>query len=196
MPKGGRSFEMYEKHLMFNRKDLEGKDVLDLGAGSEVKFAKGLEDSGIHARVVSLSPDFAEQKYAMQARTSAPENELVAGIGQALPFQNESYDRVFAFHVDEHIGGPQAFFTCIEEMVRVLRPGGEARFGPLLDVPNEWRGYEELLGQKELMEKLKSQNIEIIKELVPESIVPRQKVKDRYANAYYEQEYLLVIRKK
>ena len=57
-PSGGRGIATYEKQLMFDRKDLEGKKILDLGAGPEVKFAKELGESGINAEVISLSPDF------------------------------------------------------------------------------------------------------------------------------------------
>lgn len=195
-PEGGRNLEQYAAHLMFNKQELEGKDVLDLGAGPELKFARDLKEAGINARVVSLSPDFSKKKYAARASGKIPDASILAGIGQKLPFADTTFDRVFAFHVDEHLSSSRAFFSMIEEMARILRPGGEARFGPIVDIPSEWRGYEEILANQQLMEKLQSHNVEIKKELVPESIIPKQKIKDSYANAFYEPSYILIFKKK
>ncbi len=45
----------------------------------------------------------------------------VLGLGEQLPFANESFDAVFSCAVLEHVRDP---FTCANEIKRVLKPGG------------------------------------------------------------------------
>jgi SAM-dependent methyltransferase len=46
----------------------------------------------------------------------------VLGVGEILPFIDNSFDAVFSLAVLEHVKDP---FTCAREIVRVLKPGGE-----------------------------------------------------------------------
>ena len=193
-PSGGRGIATYEKQLMFDRKDLEGKKILDLGAGPEVKFAKELGESGINAEVISLSPDFTETKYTEKAKESLPDSKLIIAVGQALPFKNESFDRIFAFHVDEHISR-QVFFGFISEMARVLKRGGEAKFGPTLDISGEWNPYKAILDNKEIMNSLEVNDITVIKEPIPEEIMPKTRVKDSSYISYEVPSYNIVLKK-
>jgi len=82
--------------LLFNRTELEGLSVLDLGAGSRARFAKELAESGVNARVISLSPDFSTRLYSRPAREGHPQGKLLAALGEKLPFPDNSFDRVFA----------------------------------------------------------------------------------------------------
>jgi SAM-dependent methyltransferase len=45
----------------------------------------------------------------------------VLGLGENLPFQDNSFDAVLSCAVLEHVKDP---FTCAQEIVRVLKPGG------------------------------------------------------------------------
>jgi SAM-dependent methyltransferase len=45
----------------------------------------------------------------------------VRGVGEALPFIDESFDAVFSLSVLEHVKDP---FQCAKEIARVLKPGG------------------------------------------------------------------------
>ncbi len=46
----------------------------------------------------------------------------VLGIGEVLPFQDNAFDGIICVAVLEHVRDP---FTCAQEIVRVLKPGGE-----------------------------------------------------------------------
>lgn len=46
----------------------------------------------------------------------------VLGVGEKLPFKNNSFDAVISIAVLEHVKDP---FKCAKEIIRVLRPGGE-----------------------------------------------------------------------
>lgn len=139
MPEGGRPVADYERLLGFDRSDLEGKKVLDLGAGPELKFAKELRDSGSTAKVVSLSPDFADRQHAARARKAHPEGVMVAGTGNNLPFADGSFDRIYALRVLDHVPLDDAsFFGLLEEVGRVLADNGEARLGPSNAVVNSY----------------------------------------------------------
>lgn len=192
-PKGGRDLSTYEKQLLFDREDLRGKVILDLGAGPDLKFAKGLKESGIEADVISLSPDFKEEKYLKKAQESLPGARLVAGTGQELPFADESFDRVFVFHVDEHVNR-DVFFKIIDEIARVLKKEGQGKYGPVLNIPGEWNPYRAILDNKELIEKFKKEGVTIVDEPIPEAIMPKARIKDSYANVFYEPSYNIIIK--
>jgi SAM-dependent methyltransferase len=46
----------------------------------------------------------------------------VLGIGEQLPFKDNSFDGVFSLNVLEHVKDP---FQCAKEIARVLKPGGK-----------------------------------------------------------------------
>lgn len=50
----------------------------------------------------------------------------VLGIGEALPFRDDSFDAVISIAVLEHVRDP---FLCAREIARVLRPGGRLYCG-------------------------------------------------------------------
>ena len=47
--------------------------------------------------------------------------DVVADLNEFLPFEDTSFDRIYAFHVFEHLHN---WWGCFQECVRVLRPGG------------------------------------------------------------------------
>jgi len=85
--------------------------LLDLGAGT----GAGNEAFGLR-RVVALDP-----APAMLAHNPAPERVL--GVGEQLPFADGVFDAVFSAYVFRNLHSvPQT----LEEIARVLRPGGKA----------------------------------------------------------------------
>lgn len=87
-------------------------------------------------------------------------NPQIVGDAQAMPFKDESYDTILCTEVLEHIPNPQ---KAIDEMYRVLRPGGTliltTRFlFPVHDAPGDyWRftpyGLRSLFTRWEILEE-------------------------------------------
>ncbi len=87
---------------------LVGKAVLEIGPG--LRPAAPLSD----AYFVETSP-------AAVATLARAAGRAVQGSGASLPFRAQSFDAVLAFEVLEHIEDDQ---LVLDEMARVLRPGG------------------------------------------------------------------------
>ena len=129
-PPGGRGLNLYEAILGFNRTQLMGKEVLDLGAGPEVKLAKQLAESGVNANVTEFSPDFFSLEHAAKARKSFPEARMITGLGEDLPFATGSFDVILVLHVLDHLSTSENFLRLIREISRTLRGNGQAHIGP------------------------------------------------------------------
>ena len=107
--------------------DLRGKTFLDLGCG--VGWAARLAIlRGGAAESVGL--DFAGSAL-QRARHHTPEARWVQGDGNALPFRDGTFDRIFSFGSMEHFPDVALGFA---EAARVLRPGGVL----VTVVPNWW----------------------------------------------------------
>jgi SAM-dependent methyltransferase len=112
----------------YDRLGLRAGDLLlDLGAGNGRHAFEALK---LGARVVALDYDateVAEARDLMTALTAegeAPEGALEAGVnGDAvrLPFPDDTFDRIIAAEVLEHVPDDTA---AMDELARVLKPGG------------------------------------------------------------------------
>ena len=115
--------------------ELSDRRVLDVGCGVGMYTGAFLRETP-HVLGVELEHD-----RALEAR------ERAAGVAQArgeqLPFADASFDLVFSHEVLEHVSDDRA---CVEEMVRVVTPGGRlVIFAPNRLYPFEthgifWRG--------------------------------------------------------
>jgi SAM-dependent methyltransferase len=99
---------------------LEGKRVIDVGCG-DGGLARLMARFGAHVLGVECSP---RQLAKARAAAKVADEEIVEGVGQALPADDESADVVVFFNSLHHI--PIAFQAkALAEAARVLRPGGE-----------------------------------------------------------------------
>ncbi|MEM8629725.1 MAG: bifunctional 2-polyprenyl-6-hydroxyphenol methylase/3-demethylubiquinol 3-O-methyltransferase UbiG [Pseudomonadota bacterium] len=99
--------------------DWRDKDVLDLGCAGGF-MAEALADRG--ARVTGIDP---AEKAIDAARAHATMTERAisydVGVGEALPYGKDTFDRVVCVDVLEHVSDLDE--VC-REVARVLRPGG------------------------------------------------------------------------
>jgi ubiquinone/menaquinone biosynthesis C-methylase UbiE len=103
--------------------DVSG-EVLDLGSGTGANFPyfAGREDVRLHA----IEPDSHMLRRARRRAVSVGlEVDLREARAEALPYGDESMDAVVAGIVFCTIPDPEA---ALEEVARVLKPGGEFRF--------------------------------------------------------------------
>ena len=193
-PPEGRTLKDYVERFNIDLKDLHGHRVLDLGTGIKNRFAEGLREAGIKAKVISLSPDFIYSDIATQSRKSSPEGNQTAAIGQHLPFPDETFDNIYALHLWQHLQSYNAFKLVLSEMARTLKKGGKGMIGPYFDIPTEDHYFEYYSQDLQIISLLAKYGITPGKEDVSES-VEAIKVKDRYANAFYVHGYSLVLQK-
>ena len=198
MAEGGRTIEDYEEMLMFNREEVRGKKVLDLGCGHKVRLAKSLNEEGITDQVISLSPDFIQEKYIESARKSFPEAKLVAWIGQNLPFPNQSFDNIFALHVFQYLSLKQ-LTDMIGEIARTLKPGGKWIIGPawnkhFMQDPGRENIVESII--KPLKKNLKKMGVEIRKEILVPNHSQRFSFDGSKATTVWEHHFNIVVTKK
>lgn len=99
--------------------DLEGKRVIDVGCGdghlSRLMARQGAHVLGVECSSRQLGKAWAAEKVS--------DEEIVEGVGQALPAPDGDADIVVFFNSLHHI--PAEFMgKALDEAARVLRPGG------------------------------------------------------------------------
>lgn len=89
--------------------------VLDVGCGNAL-FTQWLRQRAAEVVGVDHTP-----RNCRQGRREYPELRLAASAGEHLPFADASFDCVVCSDTVEHVDDDQA---CIDELIRVLKPGG------------------------------------------------------------------------
>ena len=122
-----RSFEDNWDDALFRQRILSvvaGRSVemLDVGAGAGI--VKQMNFRGIANHICGVDPD-----HRVVDNPFLDEGKV--GMGNAIPYADESFDIVFADNVLEHLVSPIEVFS---EVLRVLRPGGVF----LTKTPNAW----------------------------------------------------------
>ena len=94
--------------------------------------------------VVGCDPWFATLQRAMSERLAtlpAERRARVAIVRQEdarLPFRDGSFDLVVLWQVLEHVHGQKAKQALLDDVVRVLKPGGHV----LIETPNQWFPFD------------------------------------------------------
>jgi uncharacterized membrane protein YdjX (TVP38/TMEM64 family) len=110
-------FGVLKKHLRRNHIDLNGKVILDAGCGSGFStelIASEFQPAELHA--LDIMPEQVEL-----ARQRGLAADVSVGDIAATQFPSDTFDAVFTFGVFHHV---PAWFTALEEVNRVLKPGG------------------------------------------------------------------------
>ena len=131
-----RGLEDYESYLGLKREDLDGKDVLDLGSGETEKFSRELKEAGINANVIPLNPDASMERFRKKLEaTPGYQGKTVAALAQKMPFKDESFDEILGLYSVTVHAAPaenmQVAKQWMSEIIRLLKPGGEARLAPV-----------------------------------------------------------------
>ncbi len=169
-----QALEFYREELGVTNEELEGNVILDLGSGEGEPFGQDLKTAGINAEVISLNPDLGPDKfneYRERLKNNPNWSKLsVSGIGQVLPFRNETFDTVLAAKSVSSYAAPFANYKSnsldnekapefwLREIIRVLKPNGIARVGAIPIINKEF--YEKLIESivKEFYEKMEQAN--------------------------------------
>ncbi len=99
---------------------LAGKDIIELGCGA-AELARALMRRHPDSRFTGVEVD--ERQHAKNLAAPQPGMRFVAGVAQAIPFPDVSFDLALMLKSLHHV--PVAEMAqALAEVVRVLRPGG------------------------------------------------------------------------
>jgi ubiquinone/menaquinone biosynthesis C-methylase UbiE len=112
---GGKPFSLF---VDFD--SLEGQDVLEVGCGSGIAVQLFAE-SGANVTAVDLTP-WAVATTRARLAAFGLDGKVFEADGEALPFENGSFDLVFSWGVIHHSTDME---RALSELVRVCRPGGQ-----------------------------------------------------------------------
>jgi ubiquinone/menaquinone biosynthesis C-methylase UbiE len=113
--------------------DPKGKKILEIGSGYGISLITWVKQFGLD--VIGLEPegegfvDTAKVSRELCKANGVPPERVVAGVGEAIPFPDASFDIVYSCNAIEHSQDPVKFLA---EALRVLKPGGILHF----EMPN------------------------------------------------------------
>ena len=123
----GETFPKTDQHFDFLTEELrEQFKIVDTDAVSAHRY-DGLAMNYVAAHrdglVLDCGAGYRESPYpnVINYEIVPYSSTDVLGVGERLPFADNTFDVVFSFAVLEHVTDP---FTCAQEMIRVLKPGG------------------------------------------------------------------------
>ena len=125
----------------FEKVDFKNKQLLEIGAGVGTFLVIARTKYKINAFGIEPSKDefspFNEISQALLKEYNLPEDIVISGAAEKLPFNDNSFDLIYSTNVLEHVQNPK---LVIEESIRVLKPGGYLQFV----IPNYfsfWEGH-------------------------------------------------------
>ncbi len=111
-----------------------GRDVLEIGVGLGTDFVQ-FARNGARLRGIDLT-DAAVGLVRTRLELEALDAEVQVADAERLPFADDSFDLVYSWGVLHHTPNTRA---AVDEVRRVLRPGGEARI--MLYARHSWFAY-------------------------------------------------------
>jgi ubiquinone/menaquinone biosynthesis C-methylase UbiE len=118
---GGSFFQYFQGQL--SAADLHEKEVLDIGCGHGGRTAYYLRH-GRPRSITGIEISFNRVKVAEQSSHQICDDRrmnFVVGVGETLPFRDESFDVILSYDVFEHV---QDLPKVLGECYRVLKPAG------------------------------------------------------------------------
>lgn len=140
-----RSIAQLSLFMKESGRDLRGLKLLEVGAGLGLTVATarlrfGAEAYGLEPGGEEFSGTYELGRQLLEGCHLDPDF-LVNGVGEHIPFPDQSFDAVISSNVLEHVADPA---TVMKECFRVLRPGGVCH----MVIPNFgswWEGHYGLL---------------------------------------------------
>lgn len=118
------TFKRYVEYLDLSPEDLK-KKTLDVGSNN-AQFAKWAKDQGINSEIYSLEPGNVEM---------VETDKSVRGSSDEIPYDDESFELVISNNAVPQPGffgdDKKSIKKSLEEMLRVLKKGGEMRLSPI-----------------------------------------------------------------
>ena len=129
----------------FSGIDFKDKKLLEIGAGVGTFVVTARKKYNINAYGVEPAEDefspFFEISSLLLKENNLPDDIVIRGAAENLPFDDSSFDFIYSTNVLEHVQNPK---KVIEESIRVLKKGGFLQFV----IPNYfsfWEGHYGIL---------------------------------------------------
>ncbi|MFN8710299.1 MAG: class I SAM-dependent methyltransferase [Planctomyces sp.] len=106
-------------------------NVLEIGCGCGV-IMKSLMSRG--GRFTGVDP---ARKVLAKAAESIPDASFFCASVDQLPFPNQTFDKAFSYQVFHYLGDLETASRGIQEIRRVVRPGGRIMIGQIPDASRE-----------------------------------------------------------
>ncbi len=120
-----RSHEQIKMLERMIGRPVRGLRIMELGSGNGITVVTAEQEYGAEAYGLEPGEDEFSGSYAVGQKVLAlagmPGDRITQGVGEKMPYPDESFDVVFSTQVLEHVQDPKA---VIEECIRILKPGG------------------------------------------------------------------------
>lgn len=102
-----------------------GGRVLELGSGYGMLVYAARTEADVAAFGLEPEPTAIAIANDVLDELRVPVHPFVQGVGESIPFPDNSFDLIYSFNVFEHVADPS---RVLAEALRVLKPGGHLYF--------------------------------------------------------------------
>lgn len=169
----GRGIDEYSQELGFSSREefinyIQGKDVVDLGSGKGA-LSKDIANNNIDGNIISVNPRLSDRFWLEENIKSNREkfpdiseeqnkniqkyhnSRAIAAYAQLLPLKDNSVDIILDSNaILYYIDTLDEFRDAINEMFRVLKPGGKIRMGKIYLPPNKVHWAENIMDELQI----------------------------------------------